>query len=503
MRAAIYLRVSSPRQKDGVSLGDQESICRDYAARAGWSVAAVYTEAGRSAFTERMEKRAAFQQMLVDARARSFDVVLVYKMNRFARKVLIQYQAAAELERCRVQIASATEPIDRKTASGRLTFGMLAVIAEAQSDQLSEKMRDTRAAEARAGRHVGPTPTGYDRAGAALVANSDAAAVRLAFERYATRRESYTTIADALNAAGYTTGAGRPFSKFQVEEMLKNPIYVGRVRCDGREYAGAHEPLVDDATWAAVQAEIARRGGGNHGQRAASQPAMLSGLARCSNCGAPMWYMPLRGRGVSYYVCSGRATRARAVRCNLGFVQARAAEAHVIDSLAVLTADADLMAAVADELDQLAVEARQHLPQPPADRGRLEARQRRLQRLYLDGALDEPEYDRERLAIRAQLDSLDAPLAMPLIPDVRQAAAYLADIPALLRAAEPHDARAVLAEVFSVVYLMPHGAMAARPTAAVAPLLAGLWLKSNLEWAGWAPDPRPLHFNDRPLMIMG
>lgn len=99
---------------------------------------------------------------MADARRKLFDVVLVYKLDRFARKVLIQYQAAAELERCPVQIASATEPIDRKTA-GRMTFGMLAVAAEVYSDQLSERMRDTRQAEARQGRHVGPVPVGYVR----------------------------------------------------------------------------------------------------------------------------------------------------------------------------------------------------------------------------------------------------------------------------------------------------------------------------------------------------
>jgi DNA invertase Pin-like site-specific DNA recombinase len=55
-----------------------------------------------------------------------------------------------------VQIASATEPIERATASGRATFGMLAVMAQLQSDQLSEKMRDTRLAEARQGRLAGP-----------------------------------------------------------------------------------------------------------------------------------------------------------------------------------------------------------------------------------------------------------------------------------------------------------------------------------------------------------
>lgn len=497
MRVALYLRVSSPRQKDGVSLDDQETLCRAYAAREGWQVVAVYTEAGRSAFTERMEKRVAFQQMLTDARARQFDIALVYKMNRFARKVLIQYQAAAELERHKVEVKSATEPIDRKTASGRLTFGMLAVIAEAQSDQLSEKMRDTRAAEARAGRHVGPLPLGFDRTGGVLQPNDQAEVARLAFAIYATKRASYASVADHLNAAGHRTASGRPFSKFMIEELLKNPVYAGRVRCHGQEYPGAHAPLVDAETWGAVQEEIQRRGGA-YGQRVASHPAMLSGLARCANCGAPMWYMPLRGRKISYYVCSGQQTRARDPRCNLKFVQARTAEAHIIDSLGVLVQHSDLMAAVADELDALAQQTQRQAQPALVDRAKLEARLKRLQRLYLDGAIDDVEYERERTNIQAQLSTVTMPLAVPVVPDVRAAAAQLADLPTLLRTAEPADARAILAEVLDVVYLMPHAAMAVRPTTKLAPFLRELRLKCHLWWAGWGSNRR----SDTPYTLL-
>jgi site-specific DNA recombinase len=149
IRCVLYLRVSSRKQLDGVSLEDQEHLGRAKAVRQGWRVTRVYVESGRSAFTEKLDKRVAFQEMLADARRGQFDVVLVYKLNRFARNVPIQYQAAAELESCGVDIASVTEPIERKTASGRATFGVLAVMAQLQSDQLSEKMRDTRLAEAR------------------------------------------------------------------------------------------------------------------------------------------------------------------------------------------------------------------------------------------------------------------------------------------------------------------------------------------------------------------
>ena len=87
IRCVLYLRVSSPKQVDGTSLESQEHDGRAYAVRMGWRVTRVYIEAGRSAYTENLKKRLAFQEMIADARAGQFDVVLVYKLNRFARNV--------------------------------------------------------------------------------------------------------------------------------------------------------------------------------------------------------------------------------------------------------------------------------------------------------------------------------------------------------------------------------------------------------------------------------
>lgn len=265
----------------------------------------LYVEPGRSAYTERLEKRVAFQQMLEDARKKHFDAVLVYKLDRFARKTLVQYQAAAELERYRVQIASVTEPIDRKTAAGRMTFGMLAVAAEAYSDQLSERMRDVRRAEARQGKHVGPVPAGYIRRSDGKLQPSpesvDTEPIQMAFAWYASGNESALTLTRRLNAAGNTwarhDGTRAPFLKDGVIELLQNPVYIGRITAAGVVVEAAHEPLVDRAIWDAVQAIIAIRrakspsGGRSSMTTVQRQEGMLIDLGYCSNCGAPLWYL--------------------------------------------------------------------------------------------------------------------------------------------------------------------------------------------------------------------
>jgi site-specific DNA recombinase len=490
IRCVLYLRVSSRKQLDGVSLEDQEHLGRSYAERIGWQVTHVYVEPGRSAFTEDLAKRVAFQELLADARRHKFDVVLVYKLNRFARNVPAQYAAAAELERYGVQIASVTEPIERTTASGRATFGMLAVMAQLQSDQLSEKMRDTRAAEARQGRHVGPVPVGFTRANGVLLPNDSIGAPQLAFQLYATRQYSFATVADALNVAGWQTPSGGLFTKFQVEEMLKNPVYIGRVRCHNQEYPGQHAAVVEQATWDLVHDEIARRGAAaDHSHRAASQPALLTGLARCSNCGAPMWR---GGTDGAYYHCSGRLTHAREPRCNLRGVQAAAAEAHVLLSLALMSSDQQLLSQAATELSQAA--GRELRTRPIRDYKKIEEQIRRLGRLYEAGLKTDTEFEAELAALHTQLATAQS-TSSEHVPDLQRATELLNDVPKLIAQATDQERRALLVEVFDDIYLTPHQAMAVRPAAAYTDILKALDQSSAFNqmfvwWAGWGSNPR-------------
>src|SRR5688572_7204316 len=85
LRAALYERVSSEEQIEGYSLDAQDRAGRHYCESQGWAVAEVYRDEGRSARTDDLAKRPAFRQMLADVEAGLIDVVIVHKLDRFAR----------------------------------------------------------------------------------------------------------------------------------------------------------------------------------------------------------------------------------------------------------------------------------------------------------------------------------------------------------------------------------------------------------------------------------
>ncbi|HIQ01296.1 MAG TPA: recombinase family protein, partial [Anaerolineales bacterium] len=127
MRAAIYSRVSSAElQLDGFSLDAQRAACERLAQERGWEVMAIYTDPGVSA---RATQRPQFQQMVEDARAGRFDVIIVHKLDRFSRSVVDVLMTLRE-EELGVTLVSATESFDFTTPTGRAMLTVMAAFAQ-------------------------------------------------------------------------------------------------------------------------------------------------------------------------------------------------------------------------------------------------------------------------------------------------------------------------------------------------------------------------------------
>ena len=102
----------SEEQVEGYSLDAQDRAGRLYCQTHGWEVVQVYRDEGRSARTDDLAKRPAFQQMLADAEAGLIDVVVVHKLDRFARNRRVAFEAFERLGKARVGFVSLSEQID-------------------------------------------------------------------------------------------------------------------------------------------------------------------------------------------------------------------------------------------------------------------------------------------------------------------------------------------------------------------------------------------------------
>ena len=119
-RVALYARVSTQRSAD---LPMQIRALREYAARRGWTIAVQIHEVGSGAV-----EREAREELLATARRREIDVVLVWRLDRWARSLVDLVVTLKELAPLGVGFVSLTEALDLTTPAGRAMAGLLAYL---------------------------------------------------------------------------------------------------------------------------------------------------------------------------------------------------------------------------------------------------------------------------------------------------------------------------------------------------------------------------------------
>ena len=308
--AAAYVRVSTERQ-DEYSLDSQLKLIRSYAAAHDMDVPQefVFVEdgvSGRSA-----KKRPSFQRMIALAKdkAHPFDTILVWKYSRFARNQEESIVYKSMLSRLGVEVVSISEPLS-DDPFGSLIERIIEWMDEFYSIRLSGEVKRGMAEKVSRAEIVTVPPFGYDVRGKTYVPNAHADTVRRIFSDFLAGK-GLVTIAQELNAAGVRTRRGSPPSNRWLRYILRNPVYIGKIRWskDGKiDYThdadagsdsailidGGFESLIDEATFASVRKKLARRAADLPRTRH-DQPVdwMLKGLVRCSSCGSTLVYTAL------------------------------------------------------------------------------------------------------------------------------------------------------------------------------------------------------------------
>jgi len=151
MRAAIYARVST--SGNGQSPEMQIREFSEHCERRGWSVAGEYVDVGISGAKDR---RPELDRLMADAHKRKFDVVVVWKFDRFARSVSHLLRALETFNALGIAFVSLSEQMDTTTPAGRMVFTVLGAVAELERSLIVERvkagLRNARAKGKRLGR---------------------------------------------------------------------------------------------------------------------------------------------------------------------------------------------------------------------------------------------------------------------------------------------------------------------------------------------------------------
>lgn len=315
----IYTRVSSERQLENMSLGEQEKLCRDYCARRDFTVIKHFEERAESAKTA---QRSQLQSMLdyCSSNKKDIQAVIVYKIDRFARNMSDHMALRTLLKRLDIQLLSVTEPIS-ETNSGVLLENMLASFAQFDNDVRGERARIGLHARSQEGCWVCLAPTGYANMRDELnrptlvVRESMRKPITQFFEKFATGKYSQAEAVHLAFSCGIRTNKGAIVSKNGVIKMLKSIVYAGYVQgvaTDNKRIKGLHEAYISLETYEAIQAILAGRGRPDSKPHSKNLLYPLKRLLVCSQCRKSLTASSPKGRSKHYesYHCS-RCTKKR------------------------------------------------------------------------------------------------------------------------------------------------------------------------------------------------
>jgi site-specific DNA recombinase len=343
IRAALYARFSSDRQKDR-SIDDQIALCRDLCAREGMAVISTFED--RAISGAGAINRPGFQALMRAAEARLFDVIVAEDMDRLFRDQADYHTTRKHLDHLGIAIHTASGKV------GKLDGALRALMSEMYIENLVLHTRRGLEGVIRDGRHAGGRAYGYravpGKPGELEVVEDEAEIVRQIFARYIAG-ETPRQIAHDLNKRSVRPPRGRLWNGSTINGhaargggMILNDLYAGRIvwnkvrmikdpvtrkrlsrpnpKDQYKIVEAPHLRIVDDETFKAAQViKSDRRHDASPStvQKARAPKRVFSGLIKCGCCGGGMSSNGADRKGVrlqcSSYKESGSCSNSRRV----------------------------------------------------------------------------------------------------------------------------------------------------------------------------------------------
>ncbi|MFM2374273.1 MAG: hypothetical protein RLZZ234_268 [Candidatus Parcubacteria bacterium] len=303
-----YVRVSTVKQGEGVSLDAQKDAILAFASRNHIEITEWFEEKETAA----KSGRPIFLSMMKMLMKRKAEGVVLHKVDRGARN-LADWAKFAELADAGIDVHFATESLDFRSRGGRLTADIQAVIASDFIRNLREETLKGLRGRLQQGLYPFGAPLGYVNNGRGKPKTIDPVKgpmVHRLFELYAAGRHSLHSLVPEARSMGLTNERGGPITKSGIEKILQNTFYVGitRIKTTGDTFQGVHEPLVSVHLFD----DVKRVRSGKSGKKVTKHRHRYRGLFHCALCNAAM--TPERQKGHVYYRCHTRECKSQTVR---------------------------------------------------------------------------------------------------------------------------------------------------------------------------------------------
>lgn len=405
MRCAIYRRVSTEMQREeGFSLEAQKLRLEAFAESQGWTIIEDYSDEG---FSAKNMDRPQLQRMISDMKKQKFDVILVYRLDRFVRSVTDLHELLQMMDKYEVKFKSSTEAFDTTSATGRMFITIIATLAQWERETIAERVYDAMYKRSEQGlRNGAPAPYGYEIVDGNLVVNPEEAKwVKFIFSQYGTHGSQ--NIAKKLNSRGIPTKKGEIWSDFSVRYALKNPIYAGYVRWNYETVTSGHrkrtgdevivplkqegfEPIITKEKWDETQQLLTRRRNDMAFRSQTHYP--FSGIVKCAKCGKSFTgsQKNRKAGGVyRFYKCQGRF---RFGTCDVQTIAESSIEEVFLSILDLEDVDPELVSKNSTPgMDRKEIETQLN---------KLEGKKKRLKELYIEGEIPKSDYNKDMAKLK-------------------------------------------------------------------------------------------------------
>ena len=358
MTAVIYARYSSDNQREE-SIEGQIRECTAYAEKNDITIVKHYIDRAISAKTD---NRPQFQQMIKDSDKKLFDIVLVWKLDRFARNRYDSARYKTQLKKNGVKLMSATEIIS-EGPEGIILESVLEGYAEYYSADLAEKVVRGQTENILKGRCNGGRGTFGYTLDSERKFHIDPLASPFVLESFTKYRDGLTMkeIRDWLNENGIKNPVGGEFTYNSVEHMLKNRRYIGELKFRDVVVPDAIPPIVPLELFDDVQEKIAKNKKAP-ARRKAEDDYLLTTKLHCGCCGALMFGesgTSRTGEVHRYYKC---ATAKKKKGCKKKTVRKQWLEDLVVNQTMQLVRDDAAMESIIAKVMELQDRENTNLP---------------------------------------------------------------------------------------------------------------------------------------------